>query len=184
MKHQKAWNAAEVSTIYHLVSYGYTNDEIKKICIDNTLYPDRTESAIHGKVSDVRKWISKSRGFVVSNYDLSANTEKVFKRAIVIPELGIISMQKPNPPREFKRSHVKAEKINSPVNKLINNIPDEQDNAIQKPPFTREATPAQIIPITEVATDKLPAANIIDVMRMAKELGALEVEYSGVKIKF
>lgn len=176
---QKAWGAEEISHLFHLVNWGYDNKMTATIAAE--FIQDRTVDGLHGRISDIRKYISNQKGYKVSNYTLSGRTEKLFKIAGSYPPADVLLKHKPNTKWDFIPMVVrKADRTGTKVK------PEPIATAAQdpeKPAYTNVENPN---PLPQQALQ--PAAkvepDIIDVMRLAKELGATEVEYKGVKIKY
>lgn len=155
----KAWNIEELSYLYHLCMWGYDSKEITSILIPIL---GRTSDSLSNQVCNMRKYITMELGLPVFHWDVGPNTEAKFKQAT---NSGVpISIV------QYKR------------------------NKDMRAPTTRQVAPKEIIaeinsPILPVLPSVIPIQvdkepDILDVMKMAKELGAAEVEYKGMKIKY
>lgn len=169
MKTNKSWALDETAIVYQLLVFGYSNKEIIEIAavkIDSNLLQMRTPDSVGAKCTEVRKYIVQERGGIVDNYDLSGTIERK------------IELASKNDMSPFVACYMPASQ------KRLTSGAQEQNNAPVKPQFTRPEDEQIKPPVPLGYFDKKPDINISDVMRMAKELGAVEVEYSGVKIKF
>lgn len=202
----KQWTALESSPLYHMITWGYTNKEIA----DNlqSKFPTRTWKSINQQVSLIRKWVSYIQDFPVSNYNVSKKNEKMYNKASQFtPWIDIVKFKREKdfkPVTVFKFNKktgepapiLNAKKNEKPV-KIVKTFA-ELGKAL-KPAKTLESLgykqaeetnknkseqPTIIDKPIEVQV-KLPTEfTAIDVMKMAKDLGAKEVEFQGIKIKF
>jgi len=172
----KSWTAEELSYLYHPIMWGYSNHEVKEIVSD--MLSNRTEGGIHGQLSDVRKWCSKNLGYLVANYEISPTMESLYKKASKILPTPNLLTYKPANPKRFIKCVLKNKKVTSNLSEQLKpNIPEQIDNNSNQ---ILPAIESKLSPI--VSQNEEP--NILDVMKLAKELGALEVEYKGMKIKY
>lgn len=158
-KRGKKWSAIECSILYHLIMWGYISKEVQVIAA--TFLPHRTRDSIHGATSEIRKWISKELGYPVSGTEVSETTIQVFREASNITPSPQLASHKRN--NDFKPVHVFS--------------PQRLGLTLETAaPLVQKELPQEPIPAKE--------PDILDVMKMAKELGAAEVEYKGMKIKY
>lgn len=154
-KQQSSWGVDELSYLYHLIMWGYSNIEVRDILV--TIGFGRSSDSIAGQVSMMRKFITKELGMPVKHWDVGPLTTEKFRKA-----------------------------TNSGVPDLILSYKKNKDLVL--PRKSPEVIPAEIpipeppTPVTHPVIEKEP--DILDVMKMAKELGAAEVEYKGMKIKY
>lgn len=152
---QSSWVVEELSYLYHLIMWGYSNIEVKDILVKESF--NRTSDSIAGQASQMRKFITKELGMPVKNWDYGPSTTEKFRKA-----------------------------TNSGVPDLILSYKKNKDLVLpRKSPevVTVVSIPEPVVPVVVHSTvEKEP--DILDVMKMAKELGAAEVEYKGMKIKY
>lgn len=163
-KNMTAWSVSELSDLYHLTMWGYTAKEIGEKLIE--LNYGRTKDSINAQVCNMRKYISKELGFPVQNWDVGPHTEAKFLQA---SNSGISAIILP-----FKRNKsviASKEVVRTPIPAAL------EHHEVTAPVIS---VPQPIVP--QPVVEKEP--DILDVMKMAKELGAAEVEYKGMKIKY
>lgn len=164
------WNALEVSYLYHLINWGYTSQEACDIAAK--LLTQRPYKGIAAQVSVLRKHMSKQKGFKVSNYNTGGRLQKIFKQAAKIAATEQLLKFKPQIPSDFIHTRL----VSVTPKRRIENIPPTPTppNSVQ-PAIEYHQPQPESCAVT---------SDIIQVMRLAKELGSVEVEYKGIKIKF
>jgi hypothetical protein len=156
-KKQTSWDVIELSHLYHLVMWGYSAKEIGEILIK--LDFPRTPESIKAQACNMRKYISKELGLPVQYWDVGLHTEAKYLKASNSGVPDIIIPYKRN--KDLKPAGNHIPKTIQPV----------------EPSVVTGYTPTIISTVTK-------EPDILDVMKMAKELGASEVEYKGMKIKY
>jgi len=167
------WNLKEIQIIYYLTFWGYSAKEIGEIA--PSLITTRSSDGIRGMCTDIRKYLSKKKGYIVSNYDLSEKAESNITKASKLPiaeDLAIYGLEK----KEFKPCHRTKERSLKQQPVITDVSPSTEIHTLVVKERAAE-------PIKTIDTG-ISEPNVLDVMRLAKELGASEVEYKGVKIKY
>lgn len=138
--------------------WGYSNIEVRDILLKKDF--GRSSDSISNQSSMMRKFIAKELGMPVKNWDNGPHTEEKFMKATNtgVPDL-ILSYKK---------------------NKDLV-LPRRSPETPQEIPVVTEPVQEPAIVVPSVSTKE---PDILDVMKMAKELGASEVEYKGMKIKY
>lgn len=179
MQNKSKWSALECSYVYHLLMWGFTGKQVHEIGVN--LLTNRTADAIAAQGSDIRKWISKKEGFIVSNYTISPAYEAIYKQASKISTPDGLLKYKPEIPGKFIKSQVKQE-VEKP--QPGNNAAKTNEVQLPEPGNTNGQLIMPLKQTEEKVSPTFHEPTILDVMRYAKELGASEVEYQGMKIKY
>jgi hypothetical protein len=157
-KSNSSWTVVELSHLYHFIMWGYSNLQIRDILLKENF--GRTPDSIANQASMMRKYIIKELGMPVKHWNTGPNTEEKFRKATNAAVPDLILSYKKNKDLVLPR---KSLEVVAPI--------------AETAPEPVKPTPT-IIPVATKEPD------ILDVMKMAKELGASEVEYKGMKIKY
>lgn len=184
------WNAIESSPLYHLITWGYTNKEITEMVADK--FPTRTPKAVNQQISLIRKWVSYIQDYPVSNYNASKKNEKMYNKASQFaPGVDIIKFKRN---KDFKPASVyltskktgepspvvNLKKVEAVKPKTLAETEAEYFQDAAK--HTIQSYEKVFLPPSSTLQPIQPSA--IEVIKMAKELGAKEVEVQGIKIRF
>lgn len=154
-KKQSSWAVEELAHLYHLIMWGYSNNEVRDILIKENF--DRSSSSITNQSSMMRKFVTKELGMPVKNWENGPLTTEKFRKATNSGVPDLILSYKKNKDLVLPRKSPEITPVVVPV-------------------------PEPVVLIPHPVVEKEP--DILDVMKMAKELGAAEVEYKGMKIKY
>lgn len=157
---QKQWTAQEISPIYWLVIYGVDGAEIATILTCSVL-AHRTWEAVRGEIVEVRKFIAMAKHQILKR-PLSERSLKLMREATKIQPLPDILAYKKEEVVEIAPIRGHRDHLN------IDFIPNEKKTELE--------TPIIALPTQE--------PTVLDVMKLAKELGAKEVEYKDMKITY
>lgn len=178
---RKPWTTGETSYIYWLVVFGLSSKEIAGVLVAKLL-PARTYDAVTSQTTEVRKFINE-----VAGQKLERPTKEKFKefmrKVAKVPTPEVLLKYRPEvikaiePIRRVIQTGKKRDLNPTIEDKIpvvlveVDSIPDPiLDEEVQK---TKKNDYSSIL-----------RPNILDVMRLAHDLEAKEVEYEGMKIKF
>lgn len=161
----KNWTAQESSHIYWLVVYGVSGLEIAAL-LSKDILPQRTWDSVRSQTVEVRKFINQVKGQKLK-HPISDRSYKLLREATKISPIPEILAYKKDELGVVKPIQEHKPKID------IDRFPSEKKTELELPV---EDNNISIVSIQE--------PTVLDVMRLAKELGAKEVEYKDMKITY
>lgn len=207
---KKPWSGIPLSYVYHLVNYGLTNTEVVRALAP--IITNRTPDSIHGVAVDVRKYISVLHGHKVERPITESVTKHIKEAAKIQPKPILLQFRPAVLPSTIKSTATNRGHSHTPIN--LTQQPQDNDEFSESLTASRQVNPPEESPVivperVREAIEKVKAEEkyeertreeeqpqvkqisilsdleqMKELIRFSKEVGAVEVEYKGAKIKF